>query len=203
MSEVTQDEVDAVLQDVAALHDRTGTQTLDSVTETAPDGTRVNALVALHGNIQFTVQASTEWPHCIIKSRFDAAEALAAGRAQALTDGGHQQSPQLSGADVSQAKQDLRGLADDDLDVIRRELVKSISRGPHGISLNTEDDLVTGFSVERRLYLYDRDISVQEYAEIVQELAAVLYRGKEQLLQRYDIQSAVDGPSSPGPRGFQ
>lgn len=201
MHDPTQADVDDLLVDIDEWNRQLNKQTVDHLNETLHDGTVVEGRVVKHGSYQYSVQASVDWPYVAIESSFDVAEGLTTSQAQARADGGQQAT--ATQPDIQQAKQRLRSGANDDLDVIRREVIRSLSRGPLAFEARQDNDLLTGFKVERKVFPYDRQYSVQEYADDVQTVISGVFRGKEELIQRYDVRNAVGGRSSGGPRGFQ
>lgn len=198
--EGTTSDVDEFLADVDEWNRKLNKQTQDHINEAMDDGTVIQGRVVQHGTFQYSVQASTDWRHAILESSFDVAQLLASAQAQARADGGHQGA--LSQPELQQAKQELRNNSTNDLDVIRREIIKSLSCGPFAFAARTDQDLLTGFNLERKIFPYDSDYSIKEYAADSQRLISAVYRGKEELIQRYDVRGSVSNQQS-GPRGFQ
>lgn len=199
MSPPSQQDVEDALRDIDQLTSRIGNQTSGQQTRNV-NGTDIDILPAKHGNMQYSVQASTEWPFVILETSFRVDEALAAERAQVRADGGVQQSGTPTQPEITQARQDLRDGAVDDIGVIRREVAKSLSQGPMVYTPRNDDDLLVGFKLERKLYPYDTTITVDEYSDVVQTMMSAHYRGREELIQRYSVRKSITDQS--GPRGY-
>jgi len=200
-SKITQQDVDELLREVDSLTNSIGNEIIDSINGQLDTGESVCGRVIKHGNIQYGVQASPGWPHILLESGYNLAEDLAAGRKRARSDGGVQQSPPTQ-EELSRAKEDLKDHADEDPGDIHLELIEAISNGPRAVKVEADEEFVYGFKIRRRLFAYDREVTVQEYFDEVQSLISAVFYGKNVLQQRYDIESAVSDPSG-GPRGYR
>lgn len=202
MATKTQQEVDDIIDDVRHLNARTGYQTLNEQQRTLPNGANATMLVCQRGDVGFTVQAATSWDHIYLTTDFDLAEAVARDRSQTRTDGGAQAAGP-SAQDVQQAKQELRSSATDDLDVVAREFLTEFCDGPFIPTTETEDDgLVTSFKLERRLFVWDVGLTVQQYDDNVNGLTNRATAVQHQLLRLYGVQPGGSSGQS-GPRAFQ
>jgi hypothetical protein len=203
MTEHALEDVKDELKRVHSVVDSIGHQPISLESQPMDDsGTEVLYLKAQQGDIRYTVQSSPVWRQGFIVSQFNAVNALANGRLQQRNDS-QSANTTPSEAELSQARSDLRDNADD-LGTLRADLVESLSRGPLTLSVFADDDnLVEGFKVERPVFLYDQNIPVQTFNDMIQSVVSASLRGKVLLEERYDIKSALGKTATPGPRGFQ
>lgn len=199
----SQQAVDEALREIDGLIESIGDQTVGTLNAVTDDDQNVTGRQVKHGGHVYAVIASPAFRHVKIQASFDAAEAIAISEVQEST-GGQAQKVQPSQAAIQSARSDLRDDMDsDEISRIRSELINRVSVDDTVIQLTPEGDaFTTGFAVEDRLFVYDRDIELPEFSSRVQSAINVMWRGKEFLVDAYDVRDAVNGGQSE-PRAFQ
>lgn len=199
----TESEVQDVLQDVEDLAQSIGMQTHGLSAGQTGDGAQAYVL-ELQNAVQGTrVVGSPDWPFIVVESSYDVSQELAANKKLAKTDGGIQvESVEIDETDVKSARQELRDRAQSDLGEIRNDLVGRISIDDLAVELNADEEFVTGFKVDDKLFPYEDGLADQEVFNSLQRIASVIFSGRELLIHEYDVRNAVDADNH-GPRGFE
>ena len=200
MTTVSQSEVDEALREVDSLIDRIGDQTTGTINDQTDRGSPIVGREVQHGGHGYQIIGSTEIEHVLLQSGFNAVEALAAEEAVAAADGCQ---VQIDGTMIQSARRKLEDRADpDEIGQLREGLVHRLGRSDTVTEIQTNDQLVTAFTVSRKLFVYDREIPISQFNSEVQSLINAEWRGKAYLLGQYEL---VDGlnDDNDGPRGFQ
>lgn len=195
---ISQQDVDEALREIDVLIDSIGDEIADTISGVTERGTPINGRLVVHGGLGYQVLGTADHPFFTIRSGFDAAEARAA---EVASDGG--QAMQFTETDLDSVRRQFRAqVGDDDLGDIREGLINRLSRGPLAVSLNADEEFVTGFEVSGKLFVFDEDIGPQEFYDEVQTVISAMWRGKEYLVNEYELRDQVDTDDI-GPRGFE
>lgn len=199
----SQDAVDEALREIDGLAESIGDQPIGTVRNETGDGdTIITRQIERSAGDRYSVVASPTFRYVALQTSFDAAETLAATEARANA-GENVQQVQVSEEAIQTARRELRDrISEDQHGAIRATLVNRTGTDDFVVQLMPQNQVfVTGFTVEDRLFVYDRDITVTEFYDEVQSLHNTLWRGTEYIWDAYDLREAV-AESQEGPRGY-
>lgn len=199
----SQEAVDEALREIDSLVESIGDQSIGTVRNKTREGETITTRqVERSAGDRYSVVASPAVRYVALQVSFDAAETLAATEARANA-GEDVQQVQLTEEAIQTARRKLRDrISEDKHGGIRATLINRTSTDEIIVQLTPQNqEFVTGFAVEDRLFVYDRDLTVNEFYDEVQSLHNALWRGSEYLWNVYDLRDAV-AESQEGPRGY-
>lgn len=202
----SREDVDAALRDVEDLIDCIGDEQVDTFRgEVEPTGEPVLGRVAQHGSHPYQVLGTPARNFIKVKSGFDAAQLVAAGRAQ--TDGGRGsvqgQQINVNQRDVENAREELvDDLSESEVREIRDEIISRLAQDDLTVDLTATGDVVTGFEVGTELFAYDQDLTVSEFSSTVSRVVNARWRTRSYMVSAYDIKGVIDSGGNPGPSAF-
>lgn len=200
-------EIESELQSLEEVIERTGAEVVDQIQDTTPDGSTIRGRIVKHGGHHYNLIGNPD-NHCIVASfAFNAVELIAGARAQQAAAQATGQAPpavqiQPDKQTLEETGEELRDSVrgKDELRDIRQGLIDRLSEPGVAATLMADEEFAFGFDVQAKFYVYDRDYTPAEYDEKAQTVVSLGWKGKEYLVNQYDIHGLVDiQPDSPGP----